>query len=155
MDIKGFYPSITEDILENAITFAKTFISITDPDLRTIKHCRRSVLFSKEEFRKKTSTTSCFDVTTGNYDGAEISELADVYILSHPEAIINKNEMGLFHYDGLLILQCAKGQKMDKTRKNVIEIFKNIEFKIDIVTNLKKLNFLDVTCNLTNGTFRL
>ena len=44
---------------------------------------------------------------------------------------------------------------MDKTRKNVTEIFKNIEFKIDIVTNLKKLNFLDVTCNLTNGTFRL
>ena len=71
------------------------------------------------------------------------------------EAIINKNEMGLFHYDGLLILQCAKGQKMDKTRKNVTEIFKNIEFKTDIVTNLKKLNFLDVTCNLTNGTFRL
>ena len=63
--------------------------------------------------------------------------------------------MGLFHYDGLLILQGAKGQKLDKTRKNVIEIFKNIEFKIDIVTNLKQLNFLDVKCNLTNGTFCL
>ena len=47
LDIKEFYPSITEDILENAITFAKTFISITDSDLRIIKHCRRSLLFSK------------------------------------------------------------------------------------------------------------
>ena len=33
LDIKEFYPSITEEILENAITFEKTFISITDPDL--------------------------------------------------------------------------------------------------------------------------
>ena len=37
--IKEFYPSITEDIVANVITFAKTFISITDPDLRIIKHC--------------------------------------------------------------------------------------------------------------------
>ena len=47
LDINEFYPSITEDILANVITFAKTFFSRTDPDLRIIKHCRRSLLFSK------------------------------------------------------------------------------------------------------------
>ena len=44
-DIKEFYPSITEEILEQAISFAK---SLTDNDyhkIRTIKHSRKSVLF--------------------------------------------------------------------------------------------------------------
>ena len=42
----------------------------------------------------------------------------------------------------------------DKTRKNIKEIFKNNGFQIDIVTNLKEVNFLDATFNVTNGTFR-
>ena len=89
----------------------------------------------------------------GSYDGAEICELIGVYILSHLETIINKNKMRLYRVDGLLILRGANGQKTNKTRKNIIEIFKNIGFKIDIVTNLKEVNFLDDTSNLTNGTF--
>ena len=76
-----------------------------------------------------------------NYDSAEICELVGVYILSHLETIINKNEMGLYCDDGLLILQGANGQRTDKTKKNTIEIFKNIGFQIYIVTNLKEVNF--------------
>ena len=37
----SYYLYITEDILENAITFAKTFISINNSDLRIVKHCRK------------------------------------------------------------------------------------------------------------------
>ena len=62
--------------------------------------------------------------------------------------------MGIYPDDELLILRGSNGQKTDKTRKNIIEIFKNIGFKINIVTNLTDVNFLDVIFNLTNGTFR-
>ena len=65
---------------------------------------------------------SYFDVTVGSYDGAEICELADFYILPHLETIINKNDMGLYRDDGLLILRGTNGQKTDKTRKSIIEI---------------------------------
>ena len=68
--------------------------------------------------------------------------------------LINKNEIGIYPDDELLILRGSNGQKTDKTRKNIIEIFKNIGFKIDIVTNLTDVNFLHVIFNLTNGTFR-
>ena len=44
-DIKDFYPSITEEILEEAISFAKSLIDIDDHKVRTIKHCRKSLLF--------------------------------------------------------------------------------------------------------------
>ena len=153
MDSKEFYPSVTEEILQNTITFSKGFISIIDPDLRIIKHCSRSLLFSKEEVWNKNSTAIFFDVTMGSYDGAEICKLVGVYILPHRETIIKKKEMELYRDNGLLILRGANSQKTDKTRKNIKQIFKNIGFKIDIVANLKEVNFLDVTFNRINETF--
>ena len=45
-------------------------------------------------------------------------------------------------------------QQTDKIRKKIISIFKNINFKIEIVTNLTEVDFLDVTFNLENNTYR-
>ena len=43
---------------------------------------------------------------------------------------------------------------MNKKRKTIIKIFKDIGFSINIQTNLKEADFLDVTLNLQNGTYR-
>ena len=43
--IKEFYPSITEKLLNNAITFADNYIPISKEDIRIIKHCSESLLF--------------------------------------------------------------------------------------------------------------
>ena len=39
-------------------------------------------------------------------------------------------------------------------QKTVIKIFKGIGFSIDIQANLKEVDFVDVTLNLQNGTYR-
>ena len=39
-------------------------------------------------------------------------------------------------------------------RKKIISVFKNIDFKIEIVTNLTEVDFLDLTFNLENNTYR-
>ena len=44
------------------------------------------------------------------------------------------------------------GQKTDRIRKEVIKIFKEVGFKIEIKTNLKVVDFLNITFNLSNGT---
>ena len=49
LDIKGFYPSITEEILEKSSEFAKQCVDITEKDIRSIKHCRKSLLFLSGE----------------------------------------------------------------------------------------------------------
>ena len=90
----------------------------------------------------------------GSYDGAEICELVGIYILSSLTTIIHKTDIGLYRDDGLLVLRYMNGQQIDRTRKNIIKIFKNIGFKIEIETNLKVADFLDITFNLTNSTFR-
>ena len=84
LDIKEFHQSINKDILTNAIQFAKLHTTIDDKDLRLIMHCRKSLLFLGKETWKKKSTESCFDVTMGSFDGAEICELVGLYIQSNP-----------------------------------------------------------------------
>ena len=48
----------------------------------------------------------------------------------------------------------VNSQKTDKIRKKIIQVFKNNGFSIDFVTNLWEVNLLDVTLNLTNGSYR-
>ena len=49
LDIAEFYPSISEEILDNAILFAQQYINIPEKDLRIIKHCRKSLLYNNNE----------------------------------------------------------------------------------------------------------
>ena len=90
----------------------------------------------------------------GSYDGVEICELVGIYILSRLSNIIDKNNYGLYRDDGLLVLRNVNVQKIDGIRKKDIQLFKDSGFLIDIKTNLKIVNFLDITFNLNNGTFK-
>ena len=82
LDIAEFYPSLTESILDTAISFAGQHPDISNENLRITKHCRESLLYNNREPRKKKNTDSCFDVTVGSYDGAEICELVGIYCFS-------------------------------------------------------------------------
>ena len=82
LDIKEFYPSITEKPLNNAITFAENYIPISKQDIRILKHCRKSLLFYGNEAWKKKDADTTFDVTMGSYDGAEFCQLIWIYIQS-------------------------------------------------------------------------
>ena len=154
LDIAEFYPSISEEILDNAILFAQQYIHIPEKDLRIIKHCRKSLLYNNNEPWKKKNTESCFDVTMGSFDGAEICELVGIHILSLLSNKLDKQSTGLYRDDGLVLLRNTSKQKTDRIRKDIIEIFKNAGFKIEIKTNLHIVDFLDVTFNLLDGTYK-
>ena len=116
-------------------------------------HCRKCLLIFSNETWKKKSTESCFDVTMGSFDGDEICELAGLYIQSNLENILPKTDFGLYRNDGSILLRNLNVQQMDKKEKTIIKIFKDIGCSIDIQTNLKEVDFLDVTLNLQNGTY--
>ena len=99
-------------------------------------------------------TDSCFDVTVGSYNGAEICELVGIYLLFLVANISDKSNSGLYRDDGFILLRNVNRQNVDRIRKNVIKIFKEVGFKIEIKTNLKIVDFLDVTFNLANDTYR-
>ena len=67
--------------------------------------------------------------------------------------IIDNNDCGLYRDDGLLVLCNVNGQQIDSVTKDT-KIFGDAGFLIDIKTNLKIGNFLDITFNLNSGTFK-
>ena len=87
----------------------KTYISINDSDLRIVKHCRKSLLFNKQDVWEKKSRTSCLTLPyKATMTVLKILELVGVYILSHLETI-NKNGIGVYHNDRLVVLEGANG----------------------------------------------
>ena len=153
-DIREFYPSITGTILDKAFLLVKQHRDISNDNTRLIKHCRKFLLFSNSEAWRKKQTESCFDVTMESFDGAEVCELVGVYILCFLAKVTNKKDCGLYRDDGLLILRNLNGQQINRMRKNVLKIFKDINFTIDVETNLKIVDFLDITFNLNNDIYR-
>ena len=79
-NIKGFYRSIKETLLHEAIQFAKEHVPITRKDVEVIFQVKKSVLYNDGEFWMKKEGGS-FDVIMGAYDGAEVCELIGIYIL--------------------------------------------------------------------------
>ena len=47
LDIKEFYPSITEEMLNKALGFAGNYTKISKEDIPLIYHCRKSVIFQR------------------------------------------------------------------------------------------------------------
>ena len=103
---------------------------------------------------RKKNTESYFGVTIGSFDGAEICELVGIHILSLLSNKLDKQSTGLYRDDGLVLLRNTSKQKTDRIRKDITEIFQNAGFKIEIKTSLHIVDFLDVTFNLLDGTYK-
>ena len=85
-----------------------------------------------------------FDVTMGSFDGAGI--LGEKY---------GKHRIGLYRDDGLACFGYTSGHQTDRIKKDFIKIFKeDSDLSITCETNLKAVNFLDVTLNLMTGTYQ-
>ena len=108
---------ITAEILEEAISFAKSPTDIYDHNIRTIKHSTKSILFHNNVAWKKKTRTNCFEVTTGSYDGAEVCKLVGTFILSKLGNIIGKKNTSLYRDDGLVFLRNLNARGTDNTRK--------------------------------------
>ena len=152
-DIKDFYPSITETLLEKAIHFARTRTPISSENIEIIHHARKSLLFSENgTWIKKNS--GLFDVTMGAFDGAEICELVGTFILNSISERFNKKDIGLYRDDGLSVFKNLSGPENEKVKKILQKIFKENGLNIIIQCNMKIVNYLDLTLNLNDGTYK-
>ena len=152
-DIKEFYPSITEKLLKDAISFAKKHVPISNNDMKIIKHARKSLLYSNGKPWVKKNNES-FDVTMGAFDGAEICELVGCYLLSTISKSYQKENVGLYRDDGLAVFENISGPEADRIRKHFHAMFKKNGLDLEIECNLTIVNYLDVTLNLENGTYK-
>ena len=94
-DLEEFYPSILKELLLKAITYAITLVNISDKEINTIMHSRKSLLFNNTDIWIKKNGDTDFDVTMGSFDGAELCELVGLYILHILGEKYGKHKIGL------------------------------------------------------------
>ena len=153
MDIVDFYPSISEQLLHKAITYAKTLVPIDQRTVDLIFHTRKSLLFTSDGTWVKKSG-SIFDVTMGSYDGAEICELVGLYLLHLIKIALPTFDFGLYRDDGLGCYDIMPGPQTERTKKVITKIFKENGFSITIDMNLLLANFLDVSLDMKTCKFK-
>ena len=90
----------------------------------------------------------------GAYDGAEVCELVGTFLLEKISEICNKCDIGLYRDDGLAVFRNNSGTHLEKIKKELQRLFKKYDLEIIAESNQKIVNYLDVTLNLKDGTFR-
>ena len=121
-DIKDFYPSISESLSMEALSFAERHVTISKDDIETIRHARKSLLFDSSQTWIKRDG-GLFDVTMGAYDGAEVCELVGTYMLSLISNVYKKSDVGLYRDDGLAVFKNTSGPQNERIKKKIQKIF--------------------------------
>ena len=90
----------------------------------------------------------------GSYDGAEICELVGLFLLHLLSQKFKKENTGLYRDDGLAIFKGKSKRTNELIKKGIIKIFKDNDLNIEIKCNLKSVDYLDVTFDLNDGTYK-
>ena len=88
------------------------------------------------------------------YARAEVCELVGIYLLYELSKLYEKKDIGLYRDDGLGVFKNKSGSESEKIKKSIQAIFRENQLKITIHCNLKIVNYLDVTFNLTDAFYR-
>ena len=151
-DICEFYPSISEELLSKALDFAGQMTNISEQERTIIFHSRKSLLFDARNDWVKRNRDGLFDVTMGCHDGAEACELVGTYALATlPAAKFAKNNIGLYRDDGLAVHRTTSGRAAERIKQDLTKHFAALGLRITIQTNLRIVNFLDLTLDLNCG----
>ena len=156
LDISEFYPSINSDLLDKAFAFGESILEkpIDKGTIDIVKHSRKAFLFTQDTdtpWVKKENES--FDVTMGAPDGAEVCEFVGLFLLHQVKENCPDLNFGLYRDDGLAVHKKLPGRRLDKVRQKLHEVFKEHGLKITVDTNLTVTNFLDVTLNITDGSY--
>ena len=114
-----------------------------------INHARKSLLFNKQQQTWIKKENGLFDVTMGAYDLAEVCELVGSFLLYTLSLKYNKTNLGLYRDDGLAVFRNVSGMHCEKIKKEFQKLFRQYGLELIIKCNLRIVDFLDVTLNLT------
>ena len=134
--------------------FVKQKTDISREDIQIMYHARKSLLFSNEKPWMKREG-NLFDVIMGAYDGAEVCELVGIFMLNKISEKYNKNDVGLYRDDSLAVFKNISGPKSERIKKNFQSLFKKYRLEIIIECKKKVVDYLDVTFNVKDGTYKL
>ena len=81
-------------------------------------------------------------------------ETGNCFLLNEISKTYAKNYIGLYRDDGLAIFRNKSGPQSERIKKHIQSIFKSKGLDIVIQSNIKIVNYLDITLNLNDSTYR-
>ena len=150
-DVVNYYPSITLELLEKAIRWARGFTNITDEEKNTLIESKKSLLFLKGAYWSKKGSN--FDNAQGSYDGAECCDLIGLYMLNEIKKLKLNLDNILYRDDGLGV-SSARPRQIEIIKKKLCTLFNSNGLRITVDANKKVVQYLDVELNLQDETFK-
>ena len=77
-----------------------------------------------------------------------------MFLLNNLANTLYENSIDLFRNDGLALFKNIIIHSADKVRKEFHKLFKNNGSSLEIKCNLEIENYLDITLDLNNGTYK-
>ena len=99
-DIVNFYPSISGDLLNAALDWAKQYVKISKHDRNTIMQARKSLLYFDNSHWTKKKNPNLY-VPMGSYDGGEVCDICGLFLLAELSKINLKANFWSYKDDGL------------------------------------------------------
>jgi hypothetical protein len=87
-NIISFYPSITLEILEQALEWVTQYTSVTVQQKKVVFQASKSFIYCKGEPWEKKGNTN-FDVSMGAFHGAQACKIVGLFILSKLDKLPN------------------------------------------------------------------
>ena len=75
IDIVDYYPSVSRELFDRAVQFARNFVDIDERTVKIILNARKTILHHNDGIWSKNSNSD-FDIAMGAHDGAEVTNLS-------------------------------------------------------------------------------
>ena len=151
--IQGFYLTTGVELLKDVGLFAPIHADINWKDIEVIFHHYVSLL-DHYYFMITKDSNGDFDVTMRSYNRAEVCGLAGLLMLNELSKMFDKDSNELYRDDRLLVFKNHNGYKNGKVWKEMIDLFKQHHLNLDMKCNLKIVDYLDITFDLTAELFK-
>ena len=122
-NVVEFYPSITENLFNDALDFVSTHIPILSSDREIFMNARVSLLFSQGDNW----------VTMGTIDGAECCEFIGIFMLHGIKQKFPELTIGLYRDAGLDACRRRGRGYIDRIRKGLIKLFEDHSLTITMI----------------------
>ena len=151
-DLCSFYASITPELMSKVLDWAEMYVKITQEERDIIMKSKKSYLYTGDTPWVKKGDKN-FDVGMGAFDGAECCDLIGLFLLDQISNRIKEIDSGLYRDDGLAVAETTP-RNIEKLRQKIVKILNEFGLKITSTANLKVVQFLDVTLDLSNECYK-
>ena len=140
--------------MNKALLMAMGNAGLERGEIDVVLNARRTVMDFENKYWVRKDRIAEFDITMGATDSAQVTDLVGLYLLHELELEFPELEGGVYRDDALFLVKNMSRGEIERLKKRVRAFYRTYNLQIIFESNMKVVNFLDVTLELDTGKFR-